>query len=615
MKHCCGIGVMVVFLAGATSVSASDPNPRGTGKGTSKTEADTLSVLLQETVEMKDFQEPLSFKQFLGRLHEKLAPKGKELPISVDVNAFKEENPEGPSVWDMQIQFSPFPRKQKLAVVLRRALQQLAPHSATFVLREGVIEITTFDRSRPQSLVRSLLAGEAMPASASITIDPKTSLADLLPLAPKTINRMPWFTTDLTKVPEVSFQEPLSRQLASDKAVVITAQQLAKIQHANRTATDFFLKTLIQKRADLQGLPYAMGADCRSVGEPGKLVALLSRLVRRSISEAVEEPELQSLPLHADVFWSAVQRNCQEIEGELVKLTGFSQVAYDGASVAALMQVLAAESAPVRRGLVKHLSRIPHVEATRALAKLALFSAEDEVRLPALEALKLRRERDYTALLIQGFRYPLPAVARHAAEAAVRLERADLVPQLVDLLEKGDPRLPAVQAVGNKKLPVVRELVRINHHRNCMLCHAPFTSEKNPDGFRLVAAAPVPLPSEPLPSRSAGYQGDFPSNNFVDISVTYLRPDFSLMQPVHEAAPWPDVQRFDFLVRTRILSDEEAAEYKQKATGVEMPYQRAILFALRELTGRDTAPTPRAWRDLLGLPAKTDVSRLGRGGF
>jgi HEAT repeat protein len=86
------------------------------------------------------------------------------------------------------------------------------------------------------------------------------------------------------------------------------------------------------------------------------------------------------------------------------------------------------------------------------------FSSEDSVRLAAVDALKLRRDKDYTATLAQGLRYPLPAVARRAADAVVRLERADLVPQLVDLLAQPDPRLPVTELVGNKKVPVVRLL-------------------------------------------------------------------------------------------------------------------------------------------------------------
>ena len=56
-----------------------------------------------------------------------------------------------------------------------------------------------------------------------------------------------------------------------------------------------------------------------------------------------------------------------------------------------------------------------------------------------------------------------------------------------------------------------------------------------------------------------------------------------------------------------MLSDDEATAYRDKLKpreeGAFSPYQRAALAALRELTGRDTEPTPDAWRRLLKLPA------------
>ena len=76
------------------------------------------------------------------------------------------------------------------------------------------------------------------------------------------------------------------------------------------------------------------------------------------------------------------------------------------ARIAALMQVLAPEVASVRLGLVKYLSGVAHVEATRALARLALFSAEDEVRQAAIDALKVRRERDYSKEFQTLWRFP-----------------------------------------------------------------------------------------------------------------------------------------------------------------------------------------------------------------
>jgi hypothetical protein len=76
------------------------------------------------------------------------------------------------------------------------------------------------------------------------------------------------------------------------------------------------------------------------------------------------------------------------------------------------------------------------------------------------------------------------------------------------------------------------------------------------------------------------------------------------MQPVADANPWPELQRFDYLVRNPVLTDEEAVGFPAPKAGVLSPYQRFTLAALRELTGRDAAPTPEAWRKLLDLPAR-----------
>ncbi len=153
---------------------------------------------------------------------------------------------------------------------------------------------------------------------------------------------------------------------------------------------------------------------------------------------------------------------------------------------------------------------------------------------------------------------------------------------------------------------MVRELVKVNHHRNCVLCHAPGNTENMPEGVLTVA---VPLPGEPLPRPSqGGYQSTPPPSPdiVVRIDMTYLRQDFSVMMPVANPEPWPEMQRFDFLVRTRTLTAAEAQAYEaccaEEEPGRLSPYHRAALFALRELTGRDTEPTAAAWRKLLKLP-------------
>jgi hypothetical protein len=305
----------------------------------------------------------------------------------------------------------------------------------------------------------------------------------------------------------------------------------------------------------------------------------------------------------------------------------------------------------MRKGLVSYLNGVAHAEATRALARLAIFSAEEEVRQAAVDALKVRRERDYTDILLQGLRYPLPTVAQRATDAIVKLERKDLVPELVAFLDEPDPRAPVARQVKDQPVQMVRELVRINHHRNCVLCHAPgnnvsatpgqitevmtsgvgapaidvekiadkvndkelrvrIVSEMKAGKRMMFAVAPfpltaqVPIPSDPLPTPQEGYSNSIP-DILVRIDVTYLRQDFSVFQKVPDAHPWPEMQRFDFLVRSRVVTDKEAQSVKEeldkREAGGQRPYRQAALLALRELTGRSAEPNTDAWRRLLNM--------------
>jgi hypothetical protein len=76
------------------------------------------------------------------------------------------------------------------------------------------------------------------------------------------------------------------------------------------------------------------------------------------------------------------------------------------------------------------------------------------------------------------------------------------------------------------------------------------------------------------------------ANLLVRIDVTYLRQDFSAMGAVPGASPWPAQQRFDYVVRKRVLTLAEANDLRKRLGG-ESPYRRAAAQALRELTGRD----------------------------
>ena len=260
-----------------------------------------------------------------------------------------------------------------------------------------------------------------------------------------------------------------------------------------------------------------------------------------------------------------------------------------------------------------------------------MFSREESTRKAATDVLQTRPAGPATAILLQGLRYPWPDVARNAADAIALLKRTDLIPELVKTLDEPDPRAPKQQMIDGKKAIVVRELVRINHHRNCLLCHPPGNtpeifgkvrerSEPPPDTFGMKGVrgehvgldhlqvgadfGPVPVPGEafPLPSQ---YYGRFNNPDIlVRADATYLRQDFSMMQKAPNAHPWPEMQRFDYLVRSRVLTEQEAKAYRAEFAWQDTasPYRQAALSALRRLTGQDAGTTGREWRVALNLP-------------
>jgi hypothetical protein len=73
---------------------------------------------------------------------------------------------------------------------------------------------------------------------------------------------------------------------------------------------------------------------------------------------------------------------------------------------------------------------------------------------------------------------------------------------------------------------------------------------------------------------------------------------------------WPEVQRYDYLIRLRELTAAEAKQYgrldkSSTDQGVNYPQRNAVLFALRELSGKDAGTTAAAWKKLLTKPASS----------
>jgi hypothetical protein len=336
------------------------------------------------------------------------------------------------------------------------------------------------------------------------------------------------------------------------------------------------------KRPDLLFLPWLRGADSEIGKEKAEELHVLSVKLRDSLRKSVKAGDVRPDPealrkLLTDDEWGTP------------------------AALPTITQMMQAENAAVRMLLIEMLAKIKGKKASVAIAKRAVFDLSAEVREKAVEALANRPAAEYTPVLYYAFRYPWAAAADHAAEAVVALQRADLTHELVKLLKEPSPNLPVKAEKGH----VLNEVVRVNHLCNCMLCHAPSLAKDD------LVRGSVPLPGEDPPPLY--YQER--TGLFVRADLTYLRQDFSVVQPVQNPGKWSGNQRYDYLLRARPLTKAEQTAFEKLQKDGKLPktypQQDAVLFALKEITGKDFGTTYDDWNTGLRKsppppPAKPD---------
>lgn len=467
--------------------------------------------------------------------------------------------------------------------------------------------------SSPPSVAREPVApapkvvAQAPPAKVETAMPPAKEMLKVTPPSPRpvfvSLNERD-LEAQLRGVPEVDL-DPDYLKKSKDQIAAFAKDIIA----ANKDEKDAFIAKVMKQRQDLAGMPFLMGKDCSISSKEAAELASRSRLIRMHISEFERTSKSRSknypsasdyISPSAPVSDPAAQHFWNAINGSSIRDRW--QKTPEG--VATLQQMLPVENRDFRLGLVAHLKDIKDVKATEAIANRAVFDLDSQVRLAAIATLRERPKEQYRGSLIKALRYPWQPVVEHAAEAIYALELKELVPDLVAMLDEPDPRAPfVVKGEDGKDKLMVRELVRINHHRNCMLCHAPINlAAMDPVEQRALRSLPVgpsPSPQEPLPpSASTVYYAPKSGNTLVRADITYLRQDFSLRQPVMDAGKWPEMQRFDFLVRTREATTKEAAQ--RPASFVE--YKEAVIDALIALTGKHAPPTAQAWRNVLASP-------------
>ncbi|MFK7766677.1 MAG: HEAT repeat domain-containing protein [Mariniblastus sp.] len=348
------------------------------------------------------------------------------------------------------------------------------------------------------------------------------------------------------------------------------------------------LMSLLPYRKDLQGLNLVMGDDCHLAPDNAKTLEVVSTLCG-PVLQQFDRFGTRNFDSHTAVRMQAITNMIDSVAAH-PKATQ---------ALGTLDQMLQIEKPAIRLALVKALHQTNSKIGCGLLTCYARYDLDPEVRVAAVDALRSYPSELYRSNLLDGFQYPWPEVAKHSAEALVRLNDTDAIPALVELLNRPDPRMP--QRKGNQI--VQRELVAINHMKNCTLCHADSQS-KSDSGRGLIPVWGTPLAPQ--------YYGAV-SGATVRADVTYLRQDFSVIQPVKDHGPWPENQRFDYVVRESVVSAEQRAAAVEEFKGQPNEYHAAIAKALRLLTKENPRDNSYAtWKRIVLNRSKANKSSTRR---
>ena len=449
--------------------------------------------------------------------------------------------------------------------------------------------------------------------------------AALLPQAMSTVaireprlNPESWASYDSTllhllhNTPELSLHQQFPKSLTKNEARERILKSLKDALEVNQKAKepDAFVRNLMETRPDLHGLPFLLGKACRLEPRTATQLAVAAAMVRspgRSIGSRTL-PTKQQQPYPFAAFWHQwtdprLVATTAEIlvRGDIANRSAWDiDDAHVQTGILALNQILIGEESPVRKGLVVNLGAKENAQATKSLVKLAVFDPDHEVRELALIGLSQRHSQEYCSQLAEAIRLPWAPAARHAAAAIVRLNAKQAIPSLINFLDEPDPaaavrareeaqRLRGPRVGSHQPQSQLSALPRGRGQERPLRPRSGRGHGPEPRGTAAALDKPAILwfPRQWRPHGSGGH--NLPAQ------------DFSALLTVADPGPWPAKQRFDFLVRTRVLSKAEAAEQlAQTEPGATSPQHQAALAALRDLTGQDFGPSAEAWRRQYG---------------
>jgi hypothetical protein len=371
---------------------------------------------------------------------------------------------------------------------------------------------------------------------------------------------------------------------AADRAKEASARRNSTAAAEASTERTESIASLVAGRSDLAGLPVRGESECSVPADEVRNMGTISLMLRRAQASPRRRPEWQDPDDPVGALVNAQDK-------ELISFLREKQQDWlTDKNAPVLTQMLWVETPAVRLHLTQMLACIKGKQASVALARQALFDVSPAVREAAVQALKDRPSREYRQTLLDGFRYPWPPVAERAGGALTVLGDHEAVRPLALMLDLPDPSAPTWE---EKKGWSKAEVVKVNHLRNCLLCHSASTDTSDSvRGF-------IPKPGEEIPVVYYAQQ----KGDFVRADVTYIQQDFSVMEPVKDHGKWPLMQRFDYVVQRRPLTDQEVVDMADGSAEPPRfyPQREAVLSTLRKLTGADAGDSSDAWLLLLNL--------------
>ena len=133
--------------------------PKADVAGPSSAQADMRAImrLLKEPIETKGLQDRIKLKTALELFSDRF---GGRLPILVDKEAFALElGPDSMDPYEEDVVLPPVPSMMSMQTALRLILSQIGKGTATFIIRQNHIEITTVKQaSSPRMLLQTVFA-------------------------------------------------------------------------------------------------------------------------------------------------------------------------------------------------------------------------------------------------------------------------------------------------------------------------------------------------------------------------------------------------------------------------------------------------------------------------